>query len=174
MHSQPNQESIPLRSLSQTSATSTSSRASHSTEKKHARKVSNPVASRILRGRSKSPTPIDIPQGNHSRQHSSGMSQPQDIPRSNPEASYFDHESASPVEMSPDNASPRSHKSEYTTKRPSTPPRRNSNDYRRYSGTINHCGRHSNDWLFGGFSVRDTVRGGIEKLRSHHDKENES
>jgi len=40
-------------------------------------------------------------------------------------------------------------------------------DYRRYSGTINHYGRHSNEWLFNNFSVRDTVRDGIEKLRHH-------
>ncbi|KAF9887899.1 hypothetical protein FE257_009421 [Aspergillus nanangensis] len=34
--------------------------------------------------------------------------------------------------------------------------RRTSDDYRRNRGTISHCGRHSNDWLFGGFSFRDT------------------
>ncbi|KAN0069144.1 hypothetical protein V8E54_012773 [Elaphomyces granulatus] len=45
--------------------------------------------------------------------------------------------------------------------------RNTSDDYRRYSGTVNHYGRHSNEWLFNGFSVRDTVRDGIEKLRHH-------
>lgn len=66
--------------------------------------------------------------------------------------------------MSPDSSSGRSPKPESNTKR------KDSGAYRRYSGTVNHCGRHSNDWLFGGFSVRETVRGSIEKLR-HSDKE---
>ncbi|KKZ62856.1 hypothetical protein EMCG_02790 [[Emmonsia] crescens] len=30
-------------------------------------------------------------------------------------------------------------------------------DNRRLSGTVNHRGRHANDWLFGGFSVRESV-----------------
>jgi hypothetical protein len=34
---------------------------------------------------------------------------------------------------------------------------RKSGDYKRLSGTVNHCGRHGNDWLFGGFSVRESV-----------------
>lgn len=29
---------------------------------------------------------------------------------------------------------------------------------RKTSGTTKHCGRHSNEWLFGGFSVRETVK----------------
>ncbi|KAJ5595249.1 uncharacterized protein N7459_001457 [Penicillium hispanicum] len=171
MHSQsyPSRQ-YPQRSLSQTSATTTSSRSTRrSDEKKHTRKTSNPLASKLFRSRSKSPTPVEIPQ-HHSRQHSSSVSQPRDIPRSNPDT-YFDRDhSTSPVQMSPDNASPRSAKGEFHSERPYTPTRKNSDDYRRYSGTINHCGRHSNDWLFGGFSVRDTVREGIEKLRNH-DKE---
>ncbi|MCJ1244498.1 hypothetical protein MMC30_001696 [Trapelia coarctata] len=36
-------------------------------------------------------------------------------------------------------------------------PRSRSN--KRHSGTVMQCGRHSNDWLFGGFSFTDTVRG---------------
>ncbi|GAB1190983.1 hypothetical protein APSETT444_000151 [Aspergillus pseudonomiae] len=48
--------------------------------------------------------------------------------------------------------------------------RKSSDDYRRYSGTVNHYGRHSNDWLFGGFSLRDTVRGGVDRLRQRDDK----
>ncbi|KAJ6161115.1 hypothetical protein N7470_004511 [Penicillium chermesinum] len=99
------------------------------------------------------------------------MAQPQDIPRSNADASYFDqdHYSGS-ADMSADNGSPRSFKGEFPIKRSASPTHRHSDDYRRYTGTVNHYGRHSNDWLFGGFSVRDTVRDGIEKLR-HHDKE---
>ncbi|KAK2756719.1 hypothetical protein FQN54_005165 [Arachnomyces sp. PD_36] len=34
---------------------------------------------------------------------------------------------------------------------------RKSGDHKRLSGTVNHCGRHGNDWLFGGFSVRESV-----------------
>lgn len=66
--------------------------------------------------------------------------------------------------MSRDSSSVRSPKPDASTKR------KNSGDYRRYSGAVNHYGRHSNDWLFGGFSVRETVREGIEKMR-HSDKE---
>ncbi|KAI1926948.1 hypothetical protein LOZ64_000080 [Ophidiomyces ophidiicola] len=37
--------------------------------------------------------------------------------------------------------------------------RRSASDHRRLSNTVNYCGRHSNDWLFSGFSIRDSVRG---------------
>ncbi|KAJ5083932.1 hypothetical protein NUU61_008511 [Penicillium alfredii] len=162
---------FPQRSLSQTSASSTSSRGSQRTQvKMHTRKSSNPISSKLFRGRSKSPMPIDIPMSSHSRQ-SSGASQPHDVPRSAPETSFLDQHlrSTSPVQMSPDNASPRSPKPDFGSKGSSLT-RKNSDDYRRLNGTINHCGRHANDWLFGGFSVRETVRDGIEKLRNH-DKE---
>lgn len=171
MHSQSYQSGYyPKRSSSQTSSTTTSSRGSQrSNEKKHSRHSSNPLTSKLFRSRSNSPTPIEIPM-THLRQHSSSMSQPRDIPRSTP--GYFDqhYRSTSPVDISPESTSPRSPKPEYTTKRASTPTHKNSDDYRRLSGTINHCGRHSNDWLFGGFSVRETVASGLEKLR-HNDKE---
>ncbi|KAL5333236.1 hypothetical protein BJX70DRAFT_403768 [Aspergillus crustosus] len=36
---------------------------------------------------------------------------------------------------------------------------------RRYDNTVYHYGRHSNYWLFGGFSVRDTVRDGVDWIR---------
>lgn len=49
--------------------------------------------------------------------------------------------------------------------------RSRSDSHKRYSGTLNHYGRHSNDWLFGGFSVRDTFRDGIDKLRGHNDRD---
>lgn len=159
----------PTRSLSQTSTTTSSSRSTqYSDEKKHFR-LSNPIASKLRQARSKSPSPITIPKNTSSAM----SSQPRDIPRSNPESSYFDQDHqyyGSETSMSPDNASLRSFKGDFASKQPTTPTRKNSDDYRRYSGTVNHCGRHSNDWLFGGFSVRDTVRDGIEKLR-HHDKE---
>jgi hypothetical protein len=69
-------------------------------------------------------------------------------------------------------SSPQSPKQDYMKRAP-TPTRSNSGDYKRYSGTVNHYGRHSNDWLFGGFSVRETVRGvrgSLDKLRNQ-DKE---
>lgn len=34
------------------------------------------------------------------------------------------------------------------------------------SGTYTQCGRHSNDWLFGGFSVTNTVKGLLERKDS--------
>jgi hypothetical protein len=173
MHSQSyNSDTYPKRSLSQTSATTCSSRSTQrSDEKKRGRKLYNPLASKLFRPGNKSPTPIDIPKS-HKRQSSATVSHARDIPRSAPGPSYFDHHhrSHSPDQMSPEATSPQSPKQEYTTKRASTPTRKNSDDYRRYSGTVNHYGRHSNDWLFGGFSVRGTVRDGIEKLR-HYDKE---
>lgn len=171
MHSQSYQSGYYQRSLSQTSTTTTSSRGSQcSNEKKHTRKFSNPLSSKLFRARSKSPTPIEIPQTRNRQSLSSSL--PRDIPLRAPDHSYFnqDHRSSSPIQMSPDASSLRSPKPDYSTKRASTPTRKNSDDYRRYSGTVNHCGRHSNDWLFGGFSVRETVRDGIEKLR-HSDKE---
>lgn len=173
MHSQSyNPDTYPKRSLSQTSATTCSSRSTQrSDEKNHSCKLSNALPSKLFRPGSESPTPIDIPKS-HKRQSSASVSHHRDIPRSAPGQSYFDHHrrSHSPDQMSPQAGSPQSPKQEYATKRASTPTRKNSDDYRRYSGTVNHCGRHSNDWLFGGFSVRETVRDGIEKFR-HHDKE---
>ena len=34
----------------------------------------------------------------------------------------------------------------------------------RSSGTLSDCGRHSNDWLFNGFSFRDKARGALGHL----------
>ncbi|KAJ5991501.1 hypothetical protein N7499_003919 [Penicillium canescens] len=150
----------PKRSLSQASTTSTSSRTSQSSQKK--RDESSSLSSKIFL--SKSPAPIDIPKSRSCQD--STISQAHDIPRNNPDFSYFrDHQyhSTSPTEMSPTISLPRSPKRDFATKQGTTSVRK---DYRRYSGTVNHYGRHSNDWLFGGFSVRETVREGIEKLRS--------
>ncbi|CAI7638097.1 unnamed protein product [Penicillium crustosum] len=161
MHTQSN--IYPKRSLSQTSATSTSS-SSHtsqfSQEKKRSR-LSKPISHLF---RSKSPAPIDTP-----KSHQDKMSQPRDIPQSYHKSSYFpdqDYTSTSPTEMSTSMGSPKVD----SPKRASTPTRKNSGDYKRYSGTVNHYGRHSNDWLFGGFSVRETVRDSLDKLRNQ-DKE---
>ncbi|KAG2413544.1 hypothetical protein HFD88_002733 [Aspergillus terreus] len=48
--------------------------------------------------------------------------------------------------------------------------RSRSDDRRRRQGTITDCGRHSNEWLFGGFSFRDTVRDGVDRLRHQRQK----
>ncbi|KAJ5623742.1 hypothetical protein N7510_000051 [Penicillium lagena] len=166
MHSRSSSQH-PKRSLSLTSSNSTSTRDSQPLYEKP---KSNFLSSKRFHPRSKSPTPVNIPDTS-SRQ--SMASQPRDIPRSAPKMSYFDddHHSTSPVQMSPDNSSPRSPKEDFGTKCAPTSTRKTSDDYRRYSGTVNHCGRHSNDWLFGGFSVRDTVRDSFEKLRHHDEKE---
>ncbi|RAK94857.1 uncharacterized protein BO80DRAFT_489197 [Aspergillus ibericus CBS 121593] len=87
-----------------------------------------------------------------------------DIPRSIPANS--DHPSTSPTTMS-HRVSSDSHSASH--KHSTSGHRRSGDDYRRYSGTVNHYGRHSNDWLFGGFSLRDTVRDGVDRLR-HHSK----
>ncbi|KAJ6095620.1 hypothetical protein N7486_006366 [Penicillium sp. IBT 16267x] len=155
----------PERSASQTSSTTTSSHSTQRSDEKKHRRFSNPIASKLFRSGSKSPTEIDIPKRKHNHSHSLDIHY---IPRSNPQMDYFDQRdgSISPVPMSPEPSSPRSSKPDFP-KRASTPTRKNSDNYRRYSGTVYHYGRHSNDWLFGGFSVRDTVRDGIEKLRNH-------
>ncbi|KAL2863693.1 uncharacterized protein BJX67DRAFT_384391 [Aspergillus lucknowensis] len=97
--------------------------------------------------------PIEIPKSRN--RQSSSSSQSRDIPPTN--HSYFDqnYRSTSPVQISPDASSPRFSKPE-SIKRVSNPTRKSSDDYRRYSGTVNHCGRHSNDWLFGGLRYRDS------------------
>ena len=40
----------------------------------------------------------------------------------------------------------------------------------RSYGTLSDCGRHSNDWLFNGFSFRDTARGALGHLT--HERRN--
>jgi hypothetical protein len=144
-------------SLSQ--ASTTSSRSSQHSQKKFSL---SKITSSIFR--SKCPASIDIPK---SRQVSQ-----REILRSDPETSYFPqgYTANNPTEMSPTISSPQSPRSDCDIKHVPTPTRKNSGDYKRYSGTVNHYGRHSNDWLFGGFSVRETVRDGLGKLRNS-DKE---
>ncbi|KMP05486.1 hypothetical protein DIZ76_015769 [Coccidioides immitis] len=78
------------------------------------------------------------------------------------------HVMDSPLPMSPiTSPSEQSHSS--SKKRHSYSSRKSSNDYKRLSGTVNHCGRHANDWLFGGFSVRESVRG---LLKDDHEDNN--
>ena len=66
----------------------------------------------------------------------------------------------SPPPMSPDTMSSTSPVETSTKKKRhsnSYSARKSSSDYKRLSGTVQHRGRHANDWLFGGFSVRDQV-----------------
>ncbi|RDW76755.1 uncharacterized protein DSM5745_06747 [Aspergillus mulundensis] len=51
------------------------------------------------------------------------------------------------------------------TRTSSNKSRASSDSRRRYDNTVYHYGRHSNYWLFGGFSVRDTVRDGVDWIR---------
>ncbi|KAJ5923530.1 hypothetical protein N7454_008775 [Penicillium verhagenii] len=157
----------PKRSASQTSSTTISSLNTQNSDEKKTRRISNPISSKLFRSGSKSPE-IDIPKRKHS--HTQSLDS-QFTPQSNLNMDYFAQRdgSTSPVQMSSGPSSPQSPKPDFS-KGETTPTQKNNDDYRRYSGTVNHYGRHSNDWLFGGFSVRDTVRDGIEKLR-HHDKE---
>ncbi|CAL5865825.1 uncharacterized protein PFLUO_LOCUS31 [Penicillium psychrofluorescens] len=159
----------PKRSISLTSSTSNSSRDSQSFQEKP---KANSLSPQLFHSCSKSSSPVSTPDS--SSRQSMAASQPRDIPRSASKMSYFDgqhHHSTSLVQMSPDNSSPCSPREDFGTKGAPTPTRKTSDDYRRYSGTVNHFGRHSNDWLFGGFSVRETVRDGFEKLRHHDEKE---
>ncbi|OGM46111.1 hypothetical protein ABOM_005716 [Aspergillus bombycis] len=121
------------------------------------------------RSRSKSPAPSDIPTTTRSRRSDSESTY---ILKSDKMARIsIPRRSASPTEMSTP-ASPSSIRETHSTKcrSDSYHSRKSSDDYRRYSGTVNHYGRHSNDWLFGGFSLRDTVRGGVDRLRQRDDK----
>ncbi|OOF99524.1 hypothetical protein ASPCADRAFT_203304 [Aspergillus carbonarius ITEM 5010] len=151
------------RALSQSTTSSTSSTTTTpSSPNTHIAKTNPRKASRLssvkgfLRSRSNSPAPSDC----------SSPVLPCDIPRSIP--SHFDHRSESPTTMSHRVCSDGdSHSASHKRATSSTYARRSGDDYRRYSGTVNHYGRHSNDWLFGGFSLRDTVRDGVDRLRHH-------
>ncbi|PWY71708.1 hypothetical protein BO70DRAFT_121344 [Aspergillus heteromorphus CBS 117.55] len=129
-------------SHSSSTSTSTSSSTTTTTTKPSTRKNTRfSRAKRFLRSRSTSP--------------SSSL----DIPRSTPS---HPHSTMTPAAMSPRSSLD---SMDHPHTKQSAPAR---DDYRRYSGTVNHYGRHSNDWLFGGFSLRDTVRGGVDRLRHHH------
>ena len=165
--SEPNcqQENIDHNSLSltNTASTITSSNSSQSHPSRgsgSSQEQSLPSTTKRLRSRSSSPFP-DIPID--CLLHSS-----RDTPSSR--TMRTSRRTESPVHMSP-RSSISPNRSVYRKKQTHTRhSRRTSDDYRRYNGTVNHCGRHSNDWLFGGFSLRDTVRDGVDRLR-HHGKE---
>ncbi|KAF5864518.1 hypothetical protein ETB97_007350 [Aspergillus alliaceus] len=130
------------------------------------------TAGRLLpsraRSRSKSPAPIDTLSAIRSRRSDSESTYI--LKRDKMSHINIPRRSASPTEMSPTSAT--SDKEAHATKRRSDSyhSRRSSDDYRRLNGTVNHKGRHANDWLFGGFSLRDTVRGGVYRLRQRDDK----
>lgn len=131
-------------------------------------KSSHRLSAKLLR--SKSPIPIDIPDR---REPNTSDPLHQTMSRSYPSASTsadMPRRSASPVRSPQSPTSPRHSRNQRDSR--SHHSRRSSDDYRRYRGTVNHYGRHSNDWLFGGFSLRDTVRDGVERLRHHgrHDE----
>lgn len=54
-------------------------------------------------------------------------------------------------------ASTSSATSTFSRKNTASSSRSSKDNTKRLSGTINHRGRHANDWLFGGFSLRDQV-----------------
>ncbi|KAL6235348.1 hypothetical protein BDW75DRAFT_240284 [Aspergillus navahoensis] len=79
-------------------------------------------------------------------------SYPAAISTSIPRDSFSSTESPSPLQSSPRRTG-------------SSKSRASSDSRRRYDNTVYHYGRHSNYWLFGGFSVRDTVRDGVDWIR---------
>lgn len=140
----------------------------------------------LTRIRSRSPRPrASSPSGDRQRRRSPSPLSP-DLatgPQSASPASPLSPSSVdriySPSDMSP-TSSPYPQRpgigharfSDATTSTMESPDRVRSDSYKRYSGTINHYGRHSNDWLFGGFSVRDTLKDGIEKLKGYGERDN--
>jgi hypothetical protein len=135
-------------------------------------RLSFPSGARIFRSRSKSPATIGPELPVNRTRRSTSDSHGDIIPRSIPTScDNIPRRSTSPTAMSPiESASPTSFgPNKRDSGSYSSQSRKSSDDYRRYSGTVNHYGRHSNDWLFGGFSLRDTVREGVDRLR--HGKE---
>jgi hypothetical protein len=131
----------------------------------------------FLRSRSKSPVP---PSHSQTLPVRKSHDHPRDVPvhastiggRASPSRVAFEdadgamiERTTSPVPMSPHqrtSSSPSAHNLEFpnrshTNSHSNSHSSRKSGDYKRLSGTVNHCGRHANDWLFGGFSVRESV-----------------
>lgn len=153
-----------------TNTVTTSSTSSSPPSKKHKLSLSASGKFFSSRARSDSPTPTDLAL-EVSRSRTRHRAETLDIPRSHPPTEYSARRSASPRPMSPTHSQDPSLTAQKRVSGSYTySPRRSGDDYRRYSGTVNHYGRHSNDWLFGGFSLRDTVRDGVDKLRGFGDK----
>ena len=165
--------------LSSTASTSSNTSQDHQPSvkktKRSSKRHSHPVylpssRSRYFYSRSKSPTP-DNDNNNNNMQRFNSSQSPEDPHNS---ASQFTDMSqcASSLEQISPRSSMSSYRSDYRKQREHSHRSTKTSDYRRYNGTVNHYGRHSNDWLFGGFSLRDTVRGGVDRLRHHgHGKE---
>lgn len=179
-------DSSTRKSSTSTTATTSSSGSTSLSTSNHS------LGKKLLHSRPKSPAPTDIPGHNHHNHHfnlhlrhhkkhiprstsptvlqpsSTTSNAPRDIPSTNPDQQapsppYLSRTlSPSPLPSSPTG----SHIPDTTTNKDKKPKprRRHSDEYRRYAGTVNHCGRHANEWLFGGFSVRDTVRDGVERV----------
>ena len=67
---------------------------------------------------------------------------------------------SSPEPMNPQPPSPGPRKQRHSNSMPVRPSARSG------SGTFTQCGRHSNEWLFNGFSVTETVKGVLERRSS--------
>lgn len=162
---------------STTSSTSSNTSQGHQPSAKTTKRASNrhshPIylpssRSRHFYPRSTSPTPDNDDNNMH---HLSSDQSPEDSHNSTSQFTDLTQRASSLDQMSP-RSSISSYRSDYRKQHEHTHRSTNTNDYRRYNGTVNHYGRHSNDWLFGGFSLRDTVRGGVDRLRHHgHGKE---
>lgn len=108
---------------------------------------------------------------NNNRSNLQRFQLPEDLHNSTSQFTDMSQRASSFDQMSP-RSSISSYGSDYQKQRENSHRSTKTSDYRRYNGTVNHYGRHSNDWLFGGFSLRDTVRGGVDRLRHHgHGKE---
>lgn len=108
---------------------------------------------------------------NNNRSNLQRFQSPEDLHNSTSQFTDMSQRASSLDQMSP-RSSISSYRSDYQKQRENSHRSTKTSDYRRYNGTVNHYGRHSNDWLFGGFSLRDTVRGGVDRLRHHgHGKE---
>jgi hypothetical protein len=127
-----------------------------------------------IRSRSPLPrasTPVD---STERHQHHRKASSP---PPMGPAAESPIPRSSSPTEMSPTSSVISPRPSFTHSRMPSdgtigiSSTRTRTDSHKRYSGTLNHYGRHSNDWLFGGFSVRDTFRDGIDRLKGNNDRD---
>jgi hypothetical protein len=158
-------------SSTETPLSITSTKSSSRTTSRHARyfslsalETSSSSKHKLFQSRSRSPAALGTTDSQHKRR---AESPPGHIYSTNPQPTE------SPAAMSPTVESPTDSTRPAIGKRfsDSISNRKASNDHKRYSGTINHYGRHSNDWLFGGFSVRDSLRDGIDKLLNHDDKE---
>ncbi|KAK2733424.1 hypothetical protein FQN57_002120 [Myotisia sp. PD_48] len=110
------------------------------------------------RVRSKSPHPIDTVTGQHHQHyHQYEQASPDGNQNQNFHMSPQTTSSPSPMysdgTMSPTSPTEPSKKKRHSSSSTS----RKSSDHKRRSSTLSHYGRHGNDWLFGGYSVRDHV-----------------